>query len=804
MLMFANTGAAFLRYIPHRAGCAHIVFVLAVAVASTAQAADAGSTGKKKTAAAVHGTKPAPTAKNEYIHVNASRSMPDGVTLNAPGGGRMSVETEARSQTTLTRDYIAKQSPTANINTLIAMVPGVVLGAKDPMGIESDHMNMRGLDGSEVGYVFEGIPSSNPTTYVAHTQMLVDAENIGSIKVIQGSSSIDSPVYWAAGGEINTRMMDPSHQMHGYVSASGGSYGSNKEFARFETGDIGNTGLRGMASFSYTRSNNWFGGGGVYRYHVDSKLTKDWSIGNTSLIFGYTRENQASYPTVTMAKWDAWQKTGKSPGYNKDYYFGNTNWYKLHMEDENEIHVMLPSDLRLNDSLRLQVRPYYIHRTGPTLGSAMVPGSGGYMGSEQYGNLNLPYAQKGKATAVAYNNWQEDSGGLSSEISWVTRHNTLSFGDWYQYTDYSVLNDYGVVNDAGDTVGGYNPIRLPSGRVLATEDMSYIQQVNTLYIADTFRAFNDRLVINAAFKASMVGRSVTNDIPGTQYSNNRNYFEPLPQVSLTYFITRHDQVYVNGTTSYRMPASANAYIDSYSLTSPKPTTTIGNLKPEYDISEEVGYRHTGLFNVSLALFNMNLTNHQVSSSEYLPGDNYLTSVPLNVGGETIRGVQVEFGMKPWHHFSPYLSGQFLHATTDNNFNAGTDYLPTAGKTAIAAPKFSGSIGLQYDDGHYFGNANILYVDKQYSALMDNAAMPSYITANLTLGYRFHSFSRFRSPQIQINIMNVGDNHYLSAVSGYGGTAKAMKGMNGTAVSASTPSYFAGAPFAVVASVSTGF
>ncbi len=416
--MFANTGAAFLRYIPHRAGCAHIVFVLAVAVASTAQAADAGSTGKKKTAAAVHGTKPAPTAKNEYIHVNASRSMPDGVTLNAPGGGRMSVETEARSQTTLTRDYIAKQSPTANINTLIAMVPGVVLGAKDPMGIESDHMNMRGLDGSEVGYVFEGIPSSNPTTYVAHTQMLVDAENIGSIKVIQGSSSIDSPVYWAAGGEINTRMMDPSHQMHGYVSASGGSYGSNKEFARFETGDIGNTGLRGMASFSYTRSNNWFGGGGVYRYHVDSKLTKDWSIGNTSLIFGYTRENQASYPTVTMAKWDAWQKTGKSPGYNKDYYFGNTNWYKLHMEDENEIHVMLPSDLRLNDSLRLQVRPYYIHRTGPTLGSAMVPGSGGYMGSEQYGNLNLPYAQKGKATAVAYNNWQEDSGGLSSEISW--------------------------------------------------------------------------------------------------------------------------------------------------------------------------------------------------------------------------------------------------------------------------------------------------------------------------------------------------------------------------------------------------
>jgi len=111
--MFANTGAAFLRYIPHRAGCAHIVFVLAVAVASTAQAADAGSTGKKKTAAAVHGTKPAPTAKNEYIHVNASRSMPDGVTLNAPGGGRMSVETEARSQTTLTRDYIAKQSPTA-------------------------------------------------------------------------------------------------------------------------------------------------------------------------------------------------------------------------------------------------------------------------------------------------------------------------------------------------------------------------------------------------------------------------------------------------------------------------------------------------------------------------------------------------------------------------------------------------------------------------------------------------------------------------------------------------------------------
>ncbi|GAD27634.1 hypothetical protein NBRC3257_2633 [Gluconobacter thailandicus NBRC 3257] len=50
----------------------------------------------------------------ETVEVHVSMRTANGVTNTTPGGGLMGRQTAARSQSTITRDFIAKQSPTSN------------------------------------------------------------------------------------------------------------------------------------------------------------------------------------------------------------------------------------------------------------------------------------------------------------------------------------------------------------------------------------------------------------------------------------------------------------------------------------------------------------------------------------------------------------------------------------------------------------------------------------------------------------------------------------------------------------------
>lgn len=81
----------------------------------------------------------------------------------------------------------------------------------------------------------------------------------------------------------------------------------------------------------------------------------------------------------------------------------------------------------------------------------------------------------------------------------------------------------------------------------------------------------------------------------------------------------------------------------------------GSLETEYDIAEEIGYRHSSL---CIALFNANMTNHQVTSRGYIPFTKNLGAAPINTGGQTSRGIQSEFGARAaGHEREPDRSGR---------------------------------------------------------------------------------------------------------------------------------------------------
>ncbi len=740
----------------------------------------------------------------EQVDVHAGIATANGVNNTTPGGGLMQMQTAPRSTSGITRDFIAKQSPTSNVQSLIADLPGVVAASNDPLGLTGDSLSIRGFYSDQIGYLFEGAPVADPVNYQPYTNILVDTENLGSVTVTQGSPDIAAPLYNAVGGQISASEIDPPARPGGYVEFAGGSNSASKAFVRLNAGEIGNSGIRGFGSFSYTSADNWRGPGSIHRYHVDAKLVKKWGDGNSAkLVFAWNHTQYTSYVNPTLSQW---QQNGRNNNFDASYTPGDANYYKLNSTQNNAVMVIAPVSLRLASGVQLNLTPYYLNFFGPSEYAGTLSQTGSFVGSAAAGNLNQPFATDGTLTVETVDPYIQRTGALSSSVDWTWRNNLLQAGYLYSYTNHDERASFATVDYQGRVSNSTGRFAIvdAAGQQLSGFNINFKQQVNTLFVADTLHLLGDRLSVTAGLKAAMVDRISTNLLPGSQYYNSGNYFEPLPEFYASYRIDPQNQFYVNATTAFRAPASVEAYSQIYSPSQPTPVEQATALQPEYSIGEEVGYRHTGFINVSIALFNYNLTHFQVTSSAYVPGSTQLISEPLDAGGETARGVQAEVGLGHWHHFSPYVSGQYLHATDDNNYNAGNDYLPTRGKDAVLSPHFTGSLGLSYDDGHVFGNFDVRYVDSQYSTFMNDESIPAYWTTDMTLGYRFGSIGRARHPQIQLNLANLADTSYLSGVAGISGNAVATRGVFGNIVAASAPNYFVGAGFAALVSVSAGF
>ncbi|AQU88676.1 TonB-dependent receptor [Komagataeibacter nataicola] len=743
-------------------------------------------------------------ASPEILHVHSTLQTATGVTGTTPGGGLMPPQTAAKSLSGLTRDFIAKQSPTSNPTTMIASLPGVVTGSGDPLGTSDQQVSLsvRGLTQFELGYTYEGIPAADPLNFFIFTGTTADNENIQNLGLAQGSADISAPLYNAVGGQLTETLRNPSQHFGALVNVAYGSYSLNREFVRLDSGEIGHTGIRSFVSFSYEGADNWRGSGYGTRYHVDAKAVKEWGKDNrASFVLSYNSPTGYYLKTPSMSQWN---QLGTKANYDSQFGKGDASYYRLYGNQRNSLILGAPVHFHLTHSLSADVTPYYTYFWGYGNGGTTLPTGYSYVGNQNTGALDVNTSAS-SIIAESVDTFYERHGGLNTALHWKTKHNTLSIGDWYSYytqQEHSLFEQTDA-NGHVASMTGRNPIYTQAGLALSRYDINFLQQTNSIYIDDVFTAFNRRLTIEAGFKEAMVSRTSTQSVPGAHYMTTANYAEPLPQFSASFKITPHDQIYVNGTTAFRAPSSILTMADYFSTT----TGTLAhsratNLSPEYSIGEEIGFRHYGLVSISAALFNYNLTNRQLSSTVYLNG--VATTASINAGGQTSRGAELEIGLRPWHHFSPYLSGQYLHATIDNNLAVGSDYLPTRGKMAVNTPTFSGALGLAYDNGSLFGNFNLNYVGAQYSTFMNDEKIPGYMTANVSMGYRFRNVGFVKHPQVQLNLINLGNSGYLSGASSLVGNAKATRGLRGTTIAAQTPLYYVGGGFAGVVSVTAGF
>jgi iron complex outermembrane receptor protein len=718
--------------------------------------------------------------------------------------GLLPDQTAPKAISAISADFIVKQAPTLNAFQLVNLLPGANVSTSDPFGLStSSSLTLRGLGQDQIGVVMEGAPQNDIGYFVAYPSQFADAENVRQIALAQGSASIDAPVVAAAGGLLSLTLDDPKNDMGGLVNLSVGSFDERRAFLRFDTGTIGASGLKAFVSYSNNRADNWRGPGFDKRQHVDAKILREWGDGNrASIAFSYNDANTSSYPSPTLADWKALGR-----GFNRDsrYTAGNTNYWRLYRGPFRNFYVAAPIHLKLNDRLTFDSSAYLQLGHGNAPYGTQLSETGNYLGTEELAEpIALPGAVDGVATVMG--NWtgKQFRIGDVSKLTFEAGAHTITAGLWFDYGTDRVTQSYTSIDDQGRPFDqwGYQDkaIRTADGRLLAYENARTETVTKGFFLADSI-AVTPRLTLDVGFKGVNVLRNGRDYLPGPPSDLWSSSFAALPRAAVHYKLDDRQQLFANVTTNFRTPnefALYNRYYGGQIITAGS-----ADLKNEYSVSEELGYRYIGpSLSFSLTAFHYHFRNRQVATVVNSGGA--LVNSTINGGSQTSYGLDGEIDYRPAKGMSVYLSGEYLHTRLDDDLPVGGDFLPTKGKRAVSSPRFQFAMGTTYDDGRLFGSTALKYVGRQYATFMNDESIKGYATLDLSVGVHLAGLIDAQRMDLRLNAINVTNPHVLSGVYSISSNAQDALGRNGTLIAGSAPSYYVGSGRAFVVTLSRAF
>jgi iron complex outermembrane receptor protein len=726
------------------------------------------------------------------------------VTGQHDNDGLMPDQDAPKGVSAISADFIAKQAPTFNAYQLVKLLPGANVATTDPFGLSAmSSLTMRGLGQDAIAVLMEGAPQNDVGYYVAYPSQFADAENIRQITLTQGAVDLDTPAVAAAGGVLSLSLDDPKNKAGALLNLSAGSYHNRRAFVRLDTGELGNSGIKGFVSYSYNRANNWRGAGFDTRHHVDAKLLRKWGDGNrASVSMSFNEANTSTYPSPTLADWQA---VGRDFNLDERYTAGNTNYWRLYRAPFRSLYFTAPFHLKLSDAVTLDASNYMQFGYGNSPYGTQLSETGNFLGTEEITQrIPLPGAENGVATVLG--NWTGDQfrAGNVSKLTWETGQHTLIAGLWFDYGKDRVLQTYTEVRPDGRPVSGWGrpheAILTPDGRLLAYENQRTRIYSKGFFLADSIE-FTPKLTVDIGFKGVHILRKGVNYLPGPQSDVRFSSFAALPRAAVKYEIDEQQQIFANFSTSFRAPNEFALY-NSY-WGGEIATQGAQDLKNEYAISKEAGYRYTSpSLSLAMTAYHYQFRNRQVPT--IINSGGALVNSTINAGRQTSYGVDAEANYRPSPELSLYVSGAYLHTRLNDDMPVGDDFLPTRGKRAVSSPSWQFGLGSNYDDGRLFGTAALKYVSRQYASFINDESINGYATLDLSIGIHLQGLIDDQKTDLRLNAINITNPRVLSGVQMISMNAQDVTGRNGSLISGFAPTYYIASGRAFVATLSRAF
>ena len=695
------------------------------------------------------------------------------------------------------------QAPIGNVMDLINNLPGINVGQGDAFGSDdyTTTISMRGFvidrADQQLGITIDGIPNGG-SAYAGGSKAnrYLDVENTRLVEVGQGSADIASASLDALGGTLNFVSDNPQTEAGARFAYTSGSHNARRYFARYDTGQIGNT----TAYFSVSDSfnNRWMGTGSnghADRLHVELKTVTELDKARITTRLSYDDAHEDNYQPVSLAhfkrtpRWDglttvwtgdpeidqnfaeAWSTLRE----NKLFYV-KTEWY---LSDNLELDIT--PYLHLQNGRGDWLPPFQVYATDAN-GNRLNKGAGvrrqNYTHVTAAGipildvNNNQPGAKR--VSSYRHTHYDKTRYGTTANLTWDLDNHRLRSGVWLESQQRNQTRDW---HDVIDPRVSYEFNAQP---YWVHFDDDYKHNVAKFYLQDQITLGDLQLTLGV--QKYLVDISRTDNLNGKGKDKIDSNSSVLPSAGVVYALNNNLELFAGYSKNFK--AIADSILEG------KAAAELQNLKPETATNMDLGIRYFGQqFSFSTAIYNVKFNDRVVLLRYATAADgtpNYLAAGDGNfdnVGGVNARGMESSLDWRLSQNLSLTSSLTLNRAEYSQDVLASKttpagapvlvrDY--RKGDKLAGIPEQMLSLALNYHDGNYRAGVSAKYVGSYFGAAKHTFAsdgsevwnrdkLPTHTLLNAYLGYEkaLDNNSFLSGLDLAFVINNLTDKDYIT-------------------------------------------
>ncbi len=663
--------------------------------------------------------------------------------------------------TNLSKKEISRANDGRDIPCLLELTPSIVVTGDAGGGIGYSSLSVRGSDASRINITANGVPINDSESHNVYWVNMPDlASSLRDIQVQRGAGTSANGA-GAFGASINMLTDTPSRERSAMVSASYGSFNSNKQTIKVSSGLFGD-------HWSVDARLSHIGSDG----YIDRAFSKLWSyMGQlawqtdaTSLRLIAFGGKERTYMAWDYASKEEMQEFGRQ--YNPCGKYtdvdGKTAFYKDQCDNFTQHHFQLLLNQKIGQYVALNAALHYTkgdgyydqYKTDRTL--------------EEYGlhpfvDADGNLVEESDLIRLKHND--NDFGGGMVNVKFQRGKLTLVGGgaaNWHRG------HHFGQVKWVRNFVGDIDPLQqyyFNTGRkfdsnVFARGDydifdgLSAYADLQYRHIHYTIRGASDNFDWNTGTMARL------------DLHRDWNFFNPKFGVA---FNRDGHRAYASWSVAHKEPTRDN-FTDSDPGHYPK---------AERMFDYELGYSYSSqLFSVGANLYYMDYKDQLVVTGELSDTGN---AISVNVPRSYRMGIELQGSLQPIKWFDWQINATISR----NRIRNFTEYIyedewtnPIAfdrGNTPIAfSPDFILHNSFNFHIAGFDASLMSRFVSSQYmnNARSEEAKLDSYFVSDLALGYTFTTLPSIKELRLGITIYNIFNEKYCN--NGYSGAGYYMQ------------------------------
>lgn len=678
---------------------------------------------------------------------------------------------QTRQVQNISRKDLEAAAPGSSPLATLSKLAGVNFQSADTYGAYewSTRLTVRGFNQNQLGFTLDDVPlgdMSYGNHNGLHISRAIASENIGRVRLSQGTGAIDTASTSNLGGTVQFYSVDPSNEMQFSAAQSFGDDSARRTHVRFDSGRFDN-GVKFALSYTDQDSNKWRGSGEQKQQQINAKLVSIIGESRISGFVNYSDRKEIDYQDMSKEmikrlgyKWDNyypnWQAainsangiwTRGETSVDDAYYAGSglrTDWL-----------AGTTLDAKITDNLRWKSTVYYHQNKGAGL-------------------WFTPYVASPSApVSLRTTEYDIKREGVISDLTWQNSIHTVNGGIWVENNDFDQARRF-----YADTLASasQSPYDFPSNPMATQWEYKFNTKTVVFHLQDTL-ALSEQLTANIGVKSPTVRNSVSTVTGANKSGDIKASKTLLPQAGLNFKLDEGNELFASVAQNMRAFTSA-ATGDSPFATSAAGFIAIkDHLKPETSITYEGGWRHRQKnLETLLTVYHVDFKDRLlgVQQGSGIVGN---PTVLANVGKVHTNGVEAALSLAlvrnvNWLNSVSYNSSKYQ----DNVISNGVTYA-VSGKTVVDAPKVMIKSEITYDDGSLFGNLAANYIDKRYYTYLNDNSVAAYTVWNAGVGYRIKEVPHVKDLVLRLNVNNLFNKQYISTI---GSNGFGFSDPNGTA------------------------